>query len=148
MAWVKKLNHSDPVWYEYRCALDYIDDPTETPEGLMVVCQWKRKDGLKPETWNCGLFFNGGRIYGIDSNELQRHTNKAGAGRPYFRRTIDGIHEHTWSEEGYGYVEPLALVPVDGSAVWKAFVARAGIADPGFVHPDKAINGGQQELGL
>ena len=47
-----------------------------------------------------------------------------------------------------GYVEPLALAPVDGPSVWKAFVAGAGIADPGFVHPDKAINDGQQELGL
>ena len=148
MAWTKKLNHSDPVWYEYRSALEYADDPTETPEGLMVVCQWKRKDGLKPETWNFGLFFSGGRIYGIDSNELQKHTNKVGVGRPYFRRTIDGIHEHTWSEEGYGYVEPFALASVDGPSVWKAFVAGAGIADPGFVHPDKAINDGQQELGL
>jgi hypothetical protein len=148
MAWAKKLNHSDPVWYEYRSALEYEDDPTETPEGLMVVCQWKCKDGLKSETWNFGLFFGGGRICGIDSNELQKHTNKVGVGRPYFRRTIHGIHEHTWSEEGYGYVEPLALVPVDGPSVWKAFVAGAGIADPGFVHPDKAINDGQQELGL
>lgn len=50
IAWTKKLNHSDPVWHEYRSALEYADDPAETPEGLMVVCQWKRKEGLKPET--------------------------------------------------------------------------------------------------
>lgn len=58
------------------------------------------------------------------------------------------MHEHTWSEEGYGYVAPFSLDPVDGPSVWKAFVAGARIADPGFVHPDKAINDGQQELGL
>ena len=29
MGWAKKLNHTEPVWYEYRSALEFEDDPTE-----------------------------------------------------------------------------------------------------------------------
>ena len=148
MAWAKKLNHTAPVWYEYRSALEYVDDPTETPEGLSIVGQWKCKDGLKPENWTFGLFFEGVRVYAVDVQLLSYHTNKVGQGRPFFCRSIHGIHEHTWSEEGYGYAEPFALNPVEGRAAWTEFLARASISDSPFVHPDKAINDGQQELGL
>ena len=38
----------------------------------------------------------------------QRHSNKVGEGRPYHRQIVDApVHEHTWSNDGYGYVEPL-----------------------------------------
>jgi len=148
MGWAKKLNHAEPVWYEYRSALEFVDDPSETPEGLMIVCLWKRKDGPKPENWNFGLLYGGGRIYALDVQPLTHHTNKIGRGRPFFKQRIRGNHEHIWSEEGYGYTEPLTLPTVDGPTAWKEFLARAGIADAPFVHPDKAINDGQQELGL
>lgn len=148
MGWAKKLNHTEPVWFEYRSALEFVDDPTETPEGLLVVCQWKRNDGPKPENWTFGLLHGGGRIYAIDVQPLTHHTNKIGRGRPYHGQRIRGNHEHTWSEEGYGYAEPLVLPSVDGPAAWREFLRRAGIAEAPFVHPDKAINDGQQELGL
>jgi len=148
MAWARKLNHAEPVWFEFRSALEYVDDATETPEGLMVVCQWKRKDGVKPENWTFGLLYGGDRIYAIDMQPLSCHTNTVGQGRPQFLRRIRGIHEHSWSEEGYGYAEPFAPTPVDGRAAWIEFLRRAGIVQEPFVHPDKAINDGQQELGL
>lgn len=148
MGWAKKLNHRDPVWYEYRSALEFVDDPTETPEGLMIVCQWKCRDGSKPENWNFGFLYGSGRIYAIDVQPLAQHTNEVGKGRPFHRQRIRGNHEHTWSEEGYGYAEPFVLNPVDGQTAWREFLNRAGIAVAAFVHPDKAINGGQQELGL
>ncbi len=148
MAWAKKLNHVEPVWYEFRSALEFEDDPTETPEGLLIVCQWKRKDGVKPENWTFGLLYGGVRIYAIDVQPLTHHTNKLGKGRPFHRQRISGNHEHTWSEEGYGYAEPFTLTPLDGSRAWNEFLYRAGISDDPFVHPDKAINDGQQELGL
>lgn len=148
MGWAKKLNHTMPVWFEFRSALEFVDDPTETPEGLLIVCQWKCKDGPKPENWTFGLLHGGSRIYAIDAQPLAHHTNEVGKGRPFHRQRIRGNHEHTWSEEGYGYAEPFGLSPICGPEAWKEFLARAGIADAPFVHPDKAINGGQQELGL
>lgn len=148
MGWAKKLNHAEPVWYEYRSALEFLDDPFETPEGLMIVCQWKRKDGPRPENWTFGLLYGSSRIYALDVQPLTHHTNKVGMGRPFFRQRIRGNHEHTWSEDGYGYAEPFPQPSVDGPAAWREFLARAGIAEAPFVHPDKAINDGQQELGL
>lgn len=148
MSWAKKLNHTEPVWFEYRSALEFADDPAETPEGLMIVCQWKRKDGPKPENWTFGLLYCGSRIYAVDVQPLVHHTNEAGSGRPFHRQRIRGSHEHTWSEDGYGYAEAFVLSPADGPTTWREFLARAGIADAPFVHPDKAINDGQQELDL
>lgn len=148
MGWAKKLNHTEPVWYEYRSALEFVDDPTQTPESLLIVCQWKQRDGPRPENWNFGLFHGGGRIYAIDVQPLTHHTNKVGKGRPFYLQRIRGNHEHTWSEEGYGYAEPFMPASIDGPTAWKEFLARAGIVGAPFVHPDDAINHGQQELGL
>lgn len=148
MAWAKKLNHTEPVWFEYRSALEFEDDPTETPEGLFIVCQWKRKEGSKPENWTFGLLYRNLRIYAIDVQPLASHKHEAGKGKPFHRLLIRGNHEHTWSEEGYGYAEPVNFLSTDGAAVWSEFQARAGIVEAPFVHPDKAINNGQQELGI
>ncbi len=148
MAWAKKLNHTDPVWCVCRSALQYEDDPTETPEGLYIIGQWKRRDGVKPEVWEFGMHHGQDRIYAIDIQPLAFHTNRVGEGRPFFHRRIRGMHEHTWSDEGYGYVEALGLDPADGASAWNQFVMCAGIVDTSFIHPDRAINDGQQELGL
>ena len=119
------------------------------PGGLYIIGQWKRRDGVKPEVWEFGLHYGrGDRIYAIDLQPLAFHTNKIGVGRPFFRQRIRGIHEHTWSDEGYGYVEAFAVDPADGGSAWTQFARRAGIIATPFVHPDKAINDGQQELGL
>ena len=112
MGWAKKLNQTEPVWYEFRSALAFEDDPTETPEGLCIVCQWKRREGVKPENWTFSLLFSGCRIYAIDVQPLSYHTNKVGKGRPCHHLRIRGNHEHTWSEEGYGYAESFTLPAV------------------------------------
>lgn len=148
LEWSKKLNHTEPAWHQYRSALEFVDDPTETPEGLLIVCQWKRREGPKPENWTFGLIYGADRIYAIDAQPLSRHTNTVGTGRPLFRQLIQGTHEHTWSDEGYGYVEPFSVASLDGQLLWSEFLKRAGIETAPFVHPDKAINDGQQELQL
>jgi hypothetical protein len=52
------------------------------------------------------------------------------------------------SADGYGYAEPVETLTesnVEGS--WRYFCERAGLEPKGnFVHPDSAINAGQQEL--
>lgn len=114
----------------------------------MVVGQWKRAEGPKPENWTFSLLFGADRLYALDVQPLVFHTNDVGKGRPYFKKRIEGIHEHTWSEEGYGYAEPFSLTASTGPAAWKEFLMRAGIAQEPFVHPDKAINSGQQLLDI
>lgn len=83
--------------------------------------------------------FNTARIYAIDVQPAGGHTNdKAGKGRPLYMKTIGGIHEHTWSDDGqrYGYAEPIE-VPLDRpEIIWKIFLKRAGIDPAEFFHPD------------
>lgn len=78
---------------------------------------------------------------------MSRHKNSKGKGRPLYGQVIQGTHIHTWSDDGYGYAEPLDLPkPPEGSEAWKRFVNGAGIINSTFVHPDKDINAGQQVL--
>lgn len=147
MSWVKELHRREPAWYEYRSALQFEDDPTETPEGLSVVCQWKPKSGVKPENWKFGLLYRAERIYAIDLQPLAYHTNRVGHGRHYYRQRVQGSHEHTWSGEGYGYAEPFTL-GIGGEEAWQEFLHRAGINDAPFEHPDPAVREGQQRLDI
>lgn len=101
-----------------------------------------------PECWLFGLLYRSQRIYAIDVQPLTKHKNNVGSGRPLHRKLISGVHEHTWSSEGYGYAEPFVVEPLEGRVAWKSFLVGAGITSVPFVHPDKAINDGQQELGL
>lgn len=149
MAWVKKLNREQTSWREFLSAVQFMDDQTEAPEQLLVRCSWRPKVGVMPESWTFALWLQGERVYATDFQPMVNHRNKVGVGRPYYNKVVRGMHEHTWSGEGYGYVEPLSLAAVPpGVEAWKMFTQRAGIVGSGFVHPDKAVNAGQQGLDL
>ncbi len=140
MSWVKKLNRESGAWYEFTSALEFEDDLLESPEGLIVRGQWKQSEGDKPSNFGFGLHVGNDRIYAIDVKLVGRHKNTAGTGRPLFSKIISGIHEHTWSADGYGYAEPLENMLID--AAWNLFVKNAMINSDTFKHPDN----GEPEL--
>lgn len=56
---------------------------------------------------------------------------------PLYQQDIDGIHEHTWSDEGTGYAEPIN-VPLDKpEVIWRMFLKRMKIGTVDFFHPDQ-----------
>lgn len=136
MVWSTRRGKLEWQWHEARIPLQFADE-AEVREGFYVMCQWKRQCRSIPEQWKFAVFFNNERIYAIDVQLASMHTNdKAGRGRPLHLQDIGGIHEHTWSNEGYGYAEPID-VPVDKQEViWKIFLRRAGISEADFFHPD------------
>lgn len=146
MHWSPKLSSLSPGWVQYSSALSF-QDTAEVVEDLMVDCVWRPKIYDREAKFGVGIRSGSDRLYALDISEHTRHLNKVGRGRSYFRKEIRGSHEHTWSSDGYGYVEAVDLSSDDLAAVWKRFLHFAGIAsDSDFVHPDSAINFGQGTL--
>jgi hypothetical protein len=143
MVWASKRGKIDFQWIEARIALQFLDE-FEVAEQLVVICQWRKKGRTIPEHWTFGLLYRDERIYAIDVQPTSIHENdKAGKGKPYYLKEIDGIHEHIWTEEArYGYAEPINVPIERPDVVWKMFCKRANIIPSDFDHPDN----GQPEL--
>jgi hypothetical protein len=135
MHWSTAKGRMKFQWYQSRIILLYSDD-VAIPEGLYVQCQWYRRMKSIPERWNFSLFFDDERIYGIDVQPSSPHRNNVGKGRPLYKQMIAGTHEHMWSQEGYGYAEPLNVPTDQPEIIWKMFLKRANIAPGEFFHPD------------
>ena len=103
MNWREKLSKQDPQWWEYVSAVE-IDGVVL--EDVRFIVQWRLSEGAAGEKYNCGLLYRSDRVYAVDFEPDGQHTNKAGKGRPMYRKRIGpGTHEHTWSEDGYGYAD-------------------------------------------
>lgn len=141
MAWTKKLNTEIPCWLMFESAIEVIPNAADpapiVPQGLLVRCQWKPRVDELPSNFSIALFLGKERLYAIDVNKFGRHTNNCGNGRPLYKQVIGGIHEHTWSDDGYGYAEPIdeSLVE-DFEIAWRLFLTRANLeCDHAFVAP-------------
>lgn len=135
MQWTTTRGKMKFQWYQSRIILLYSDE-VAIPEGLYVHCQWQRRMKSIPERWNFSVMYEDQRIYGIDVQPSSPHRNDAGKGRPLYKKVIDGTHEHTWSEEGYGYAEPINVPRNQPEIIWQMFLKRANIAPGDFFHPD------------
>jgi len=133
--WKPKPNHRAQGFLEYQSAIE--------ADGLVIqdaklVAQWRSWDELLPERFCIGLYLRGERIFAWDVDPLQRHqNNKGGIGRPFYGQTISGHHVHTWSLDGYGYVEPLSLLSYALCDVWDGFLDVANIIGEPCVDPDE-----------
>lgn len=148
MAWAPRLSQREPHWYEF---VSGLEQRGEVPEGLELRCQWKNSIQSAPAKFNFAVFWKTHRVYAIDVDPLGRHkNNKAGRGRPYWGQRIGGFQEHLWSDDGYGYAEPLHEQGLeDIVTAWALFGERAKVSLTGsFVHPDVSIQRGQRMLPL
>lgn len=125
MNWREKLSKQDPQWWEYVSAVE-IDGVVL--EDVRFIVQWRLSEGAAGEKYNCGLLYRSDRVYAVDFEPDGQHTNKAGKGRPMYRKRIGpGTHEHTWSEDGYGYAEPILPDFPDFSALFNYFCQKANL---------------------
>jgi hypothetical protein len=143
MAWTYRHGKIDFPWFGSRTPVQF-DDAPEVPEQFFVVCQWRRRGNRIPEHWVFNLLYQEARIYALHYQPTSLHENKVGRGRPFYGKVINGIHEHTWSEEGDGYAEPINLPEGRPDIMWRMFLKRANIVGGDFFHPDE----NQPELDL
>ena len=103
--WRPGLSKKDTLWWSWDCA---IETGGTVPEGARIIMQCRQGIGAASTKYSCGLLYRTERVYAIDFDPDGQHTNKVGLGRPYYgKRFGPGTHEHTWSEDGAGYAEPI-----------------------------------------
>jgi hypothetical protein len=135
MEWATKRGKTEFAWSEAKITLQFADE-LEVPEQFYLSCQWRPKGQNVPEMWTFGMIYQGDHLYAIHKHPLSKHTNHVGQGRPLFKKEVIGNHQHTWSEGGTGYIEPLNL-PDDPEIIWRMFLKRANIIGPAdFCYPE------------
>ncbi len=134
MNWREKLAKQSPQWWEYVSAIE-IDGVVV--EDVRLIVQWRFSEGAAGEKYNCGLLYQGDRIFAVDFEPDGQHTNKVGKGRSLYRKQIGpGTHEHTWSEDGYGYAEPISPDFSSFSALFDYFCQKTNLnVQSGFKSP-------------
>ncbi len=134
MSWREKLSKKEPQWWEFVSAIEAGGVVVE--EALFIV-QWRPAKGASQDKYNCATLYRGQRIHAIDFDPDGQHTNKAGKGRPWFGKRIGpGTHEHSWSDDGEGYAEPVE--PDFGSlaGLFDMYCQRANLSvSGGYVAP-------------
>lgn len=150
MEWTDRPSAKIPQWrqFESRCTAG----STET-ETLIFRAHYRPKANvvlgssivLMAETCYVSLFVGPHRIFGIDSQVGQVHTNKIGYGRTYYKKTIKcPSHIHVWTDAGEGYVEPLEPPVTELKDIFSEFKARVNLWLNGeYLHP---LHGEQLKL--
>jgi len=136
MRWAARPGREEIGWRLFESAIEDKGLGIVLP-GALLRAQWRRGTFPYPEKYSLGLFLAEQRVYAWDVDRLGRHNNDVGQGRSYFRQRISGPHEHIWTEDGYGYCEPLQLDDEDIDAAWPLFCKRVNIVDnAAFGDPD------------
>lgn len=141
MEWVAKLTSSTPQWLEF---VSVCKVKSEIREDVFFHCQYRQSasivDGAarisKPEIFSAAIRVGSERILALDTNSTP-HTNKVGKGLPLYRHTLRcRTHLHIWTDEGYGYAEPIDPPLESIESLVERFIALANLKLTGsFVHP-------------
>lgn len=135
--WREKLAKKDPQWWEYVSA---VEVGGVVVEDVQFIAQWRPGAGAAGDKYNCGLIFQGARVYAVDFDPDGQHSNKVGKGRPLFGKRIGpGTHEHSWSEDGYGYAEPITPDFPDFAALFRYFCRAVNLNVEGGFKPPPSV---------
>jgi hypothetical protein len=140
-SWKRKPNHSAVLHYRSALEINGV-----SPQNLFLDATWRATDGVRPDRFCLSILWCDQRVYAWDVDRAQAHRNQVGVGRPLYQHRIVGHHEHTWSDDGYGYVELLTLNSEDACDVWDLFLVHAGIYPERCTHP--ISSGGTLDLGI
>lgn len=132
----------DIQWWDWDCAVEING---MIPENTRILLRWRPDVGAAAAKYSCGVLFQNERVYAVDFDPNVQHTNKVGLGRPHHRKRFGpGTHEHTWSEDGGGYAEPMPDF-VDFASLFEYFCNKANLqVEGGFKRPPSQ----QLSLGL
>lgn len=146
MQWQAKKGNYNPTRYEFHTVLRVNN---EIREDLFFRAQYRGKyqhnvSGVlipKDENISVGLYAANQRIFAYDYDTTP-HTNHIGVGKAYFFQTVPFLHQHIWTDEGYGYAEPLTLTSHDLKTIIEAFLQDSHISIPnGFQSiPQEQLN--------
>ncbi|MBN8451265.1 MAG: hypothetical protein J0M13_20130 [Candidatus Accumulibacter sp.] len=126
------MSKKDVQWWKWDTAL-LIDG--RVPEGARVILQRRPPVGAASGKMNLTLLYRELRVYGIDLDDSGPHSN-TGMGRPYWHKMIETpALEHIWSEEGYGYAEPLDHASDAPAEYFRRFCIKTNLTLEGGFKP-------------
>ncbi len=126
IVWIKNKTKHFPQAQSFRIALSF-DAGGLVQSGLFVTGYYKQEviPGLRDKL-SLSLIADNCRLVALDDNGLGMHTNKVGAGMPYFRQDIGFPHLHfPVMDSNSDYAEP--ITPTDPANLWIIFLDRANI---------------------
>ena len=139
MKWIENPAKHNPKYFNYSTALKIEN---EIREDLYFRAQYRGRitqqiNGallVRSEHVSVGLYLAKHRLLAYDLAD-RFHYNRVGAGLPYYRQSISGLHRHFWVAEGDGYAEPLTLTDTSAEGIIKAFLQESHITIPGGIKP-------------
>lgn len=143
MSWTRGLGSPSPAFFQYDSSIALDTETLVAVEGMRVVCRYRPSINGKPEVLALSLLIENDRVYALDYGKWYRHVNnKGGRGRPMWGERFRGSQQHFWSDDGYGYAEPLAD-PANPEDAWRQFLTLGNFeANFPFVHP---LSGGDKD---
>jgi len=142
MEWSDKQSSRTPQWRQFE---SFCIVGSEESEEVIFRALYRPHGNLirgstvipLPEICNLSLCWFEHRIFGIDLDPTSHHKNKVGQGRKFYRKFVKSdVHIHIWTEEGYGYVEPLDVKIRDVEELFDEFLKRDVLYLNGeFLHP-------------
>lgn len=144
MEWVDSPSKKSAGWakFESKC---YVG--SDIPEEVDFRAQYRRRSIQQrgeaeieiPEAFYVSVFIRNHRVYGIDTNPGQVHTNPVVAGRRFSGAIVaTHTHEHLWTMAAAGYVEPVEPPILDLKDAIAKFCERVNLYLNGeFLHPMK-----------
>ena len=139
MKWLPAPTKHSPKYFNYNTALKIEN---EIREDLYFRAQYRGRITqqmggarlVRNEHVSAGLYLARYRLLAYDLAD-RFHYNRVGAGLPYYRQSISGLHRHFWIDEGDGYAEPLTLTDTSAGGIIKAFLQESNITIVGGVKP-------------
>jgi len=147
MEWVPSPSKKSAGWakFESRCYLG-----SEISDEVDFRAQYRRRTFKRrgeaeievPVAFYVSIWIRNHRVYGIDTNPEQMHTNAIVAGLPYSGAVIAShTHEHIWTLAADDYVEPIEPPIIELHAAIAKFCERVNLYLNGpFLHPLKGQN--------
>ncbi|MGV7208708.1 hypothetical protein ACLB1G_12720 [Oxalobacteraceae bacterium A2-2] len=145
MEWTERPSNKIPRWQQFE-SICYLG--SSLSEEVVFRAHY-RPAGVRtrgnlsipiPETFYVSIYIREPRVYAIDTQPGQRHTNVIVPGRSYSGQTITATtHVHLWTDVGAGdgYVEPVEPPLLELEELIENFCVRVNLQLNGnFSHPE------------
>lgn len=144
MEWTDSPSTKAPGWskFESQCYLGSTISEEAAFRAQYRARSIRQRESASieiPEAFYVSIWIRNHRVYGIDTNPGQAHTNATVPGLPFSGHTIrTSTHEHIWTIAADDYVEPVEPPILELETAITNFCTRVNLLLNGrFIHPMK-----------
>lgn len=132
MVWIAKNTNHNPKFQHFETAIK-IDNEVREDVYFRAIYRPEHAERKGNATlWanasiGVALHASNHRISAIDFDDSKLHINKKGQGLPHYQAKLIGLHRHIWTNDGYGYAEPMELENIRLETIINAFIKENNI---------------------